>query len=286
MAVKLRKKTKKLRRKELERLAVALMAVLLLLLIPLFFWKCSGDAPHSGNTPETFTLPPASSLEPNPYGVADFCYKDGYLSLKDGSSILGIDVSSHQGEIDWQQVADAGVRFVLIRVAYRGYGNGALVADELAQQNYAGAKAAGLQVGAYIFSQAISVEEAREEAAFFLEQTAGWQLDMPVVFDWEFISADISKDARTNGMDGATLTACTLAFCREMEHNGLMPMVYFNLHLARDYLDLEQLQSYRFWLALYSDEMTYPNKVDFWQYTKSGRIPGIETDVDINLLLP
>ena len=284
MAVKLRKKPKKLRRKDLERLAVALTAVLLLLLIPLFFWKQEGsDAPtHPTGTESTLTLPPASLLEPNPYGPADFTYRDGYLSLKDGSGVLGVDVSSHQGAIDWLQVAEAGFEFALIRVGYRGYGNGTLVADELAQSNYEGARAAGLKVGAYIFSQAISVEEALEEAEFFLEQTAGWQLDMPVVFDWEYIS----EEARTAQVDGATVTACTLAFCREMEKNGLMPMIYFNLNLAVNYLDLEQLQDYRFWLALYSDEMTYPYKIDFWQYTQAGRVPGISTDVDINLLLP
>ena len=284
MAVKLRKKPKKLTRKDLEILAIVLTVVLLLLLIPLLFWqRKEPPAPIVATTEDTMpTLASTSTLEKNPYGPEDFHYSGDYLALRNGQSVLGIDVSSHQGVIDWEQVANAGVRFVLLRVGYRGYGSGALVADELAQSNYEGARAAGLKVGAYIFSQAISVEEALEEAAFFLEQTAGWQLDMPVVFDWEYIS----EDARTAHTDAQTVTACTKAFCEEMLKNGLQPMIYFNLNLAVNYLDLEALQNYHFWLALYSEEMTYPYKVDLWQYTQNGRIPGISTDVDINLYLP
>ena len=116
---------------------------------------------------ETTTEPTLPPPEANPYGPLDFQYDGRYLSCLAGESILGIDVSAHQQQIDWEAVAAAGIRFVMLRVGYRGYETGALVYDEYVQSNYQGAKAAGLQVGAYFFSQAISVEEALEEAEFF-----------------------------------------------------------------------------------------------------------------------
>lgn len=281
MAVKLRKKPKKLTRKDLEILAVVLALVLLALMAVFLFRKTESPAEPTQTTQKVDSTRP-DGLQKNPYGPYDFQYRGQYLALRSGESVLGIDVSSHQGAVDWQQVAQAGVEFVLLRVGYRGYGNGQLVADELAQKNYEGARAAGLKVGAYIFSQAVSVEEAREETEFFLEQTRGWQLDMPAVYDWEYISAD----ARTANVDRRTLTDCALAFCRAMEAKGHTPMIYFNLDLAVNYLYLEELTDYHFWLALYSDRMTYPYRIDMWQYTHTGTVPGISGDVDINLYFP
>jgi len=281
MAVKLRKKPKKITKRDMEILVGVLCIALLALLITILLLPRENTAPGETTFP---ALPTKSSfqLEKNPYGPNDFHYENDYLALRNGESLLGIDVSAHQGQIDWQQVAQAGVKFVLIRVGYRGDGNGQLVADEMAQANYEGAQAAGLRIGAYIFSQATNVAEALEEAEFLLEQTRGWQLDMPVVFDWEYISAE----ARTANVDGPMLTACTLAFCREMERAGHIPMIYFNLDLAVNYLDMEQLARYRLWLALYSDQMTYPYQIDMWQYTHTGTVPGIAGPVDINLYLP
>src|SRR5699024_10816934 len=129
-----------------------------------------------------------------------------------------IDVSSHQGEIDWQKVATSGVEFVFIRLGYRGYGSeGTLNLDPYFKQNLAGAKAAGLKVGIYFFSQAISVEEAREEAQFVLSYLAGTQLDYPVVYDWEPISG---ASARTDGLDSVTLTDCAITFCETVAQAG------------------------------------------------------------------
>lgn len=225
------------------------------------------------------TLPPPQA---NPYGPMDFQYDGKYLTCLAGESVLGIDVSSHQQTVDWQQVADAGIRFVMLRVGYRGYESGELQADALVQENYLGAKAAGLQVGAYFFSQALSTEEALEEAEYLLSAIRDWELDMPVVYDWEYIDTE----ARTGNSDARTVTDCTIAFCQAVEAAGYQPMVYFNRHHAQEYLYLEELTRYPFWLALYSDRMTYPYQVDMWQYTSQGHVPGIEGDVDINLLLP
>lgn len=263
---------------------VSVLAVILLALVIVAFslpQRQAQPAPTVIRTEPTFsptepTLPPPPA---NPYGYFDFQYENGYLTCLKGESVLGIDVSAHQGVVDWQQVAAAGIRFVMLRAGYRGYETGSLVADAMAQENYAGAKAAGLQVGAYFFSQATSVEEAQEEADFFLDIIRDWELDLYAVYDWEYIS----PDARTAGLDRRTVTDCTLTFCRRMESEGLRPMVYFNRHQAQDFLHLEELTDYPFWLALYSGRMTYPYKLAMWQYTEKGRVPGIDGNVDIDL---
>lgn len=230
-------------------------------------------------TTEGTTLPPPPANEFDP---ADFVYdEDGYLTCTAGSYERGIDVSAYQGKIDWKKVADSGVTFVIIRVAGRGYGSsGALYDDKLAQANYKGAKAAGLKVGGYFFSQAISPEEAVEEAQYLLEKTADWELDMPLVYDWEYIS----EEARTASVDQQTLTDCMIAFCQRIKEAGKEPMIYFNPNHAKRMFHIEQVVDYPFWLAMYTDWMTYPYKFNMWQYTNQGTVPGVSGNVDINLL--
>ena len=226
------------------------------------------------------TLPPPPE---NVFDPADFQYDEsGYLACMTAPYERGIDVSSFQGEIDWQAVAQSGVTFVIIRAGGRGYGNGELYEDSRAQLNYQGAKDAGLKVGTYFFSQAVSTEEAVQEAEYLLELTQTWQLDMPVVYDWEYVS----PDARTGLVDRQTLTDCMLAFCQQIEQAGLQSMVYFNPTQSRDLFHIEQITDYPFWLAMYSDWMTYPYRIDMWQYTNEGQVPGIQGNVDINLYFP
>ena len=223
------------------------------------------------------TLPPP---DPNIFDPADFEYgQDGYLTCTAGEYMLGIDVSSFQGMVDWQQVADAGIEFVIIRAGGRGYGEGTLYEDSMAQINYQGARAAGLKIGAYFFSQAISPEEAVEEAEYLLELTKDWQLDMPLVYDWEFVN----HQARTAWVHRQTLTDCMLSFCDRVTEAGKEAMIYFNPSQSRRRFYIEQITDYPFWLAMYSDWMTYPYKIDMWQYTCEGSVPGIEGNVDINL---
>ncbi len=233
------------------------------------------------------TQPPEPTLVKNPYTEKDFVYdENGYLTCLTGESWLGVDVSQYQGQIEWQQVAQTDVEFAMVRLGYRGWGaEGVIRADSRGLENLQGAADAGLLVGAYFFSQAITVEEAEEEARFLLQLLDGRKLDMPVVFDWETVS---SEDARTAGMDAKTLNACALAFCREIEAAGYEAMVYFNLDLARWKLDLLSLQQegYDFWLAFYSDSLNYAHKVQMWQYSCDGAVPGIQTRVDLNLYFP
>lgn len=225
---------------------------------------------------------PEPTLAPNPYGAADFGYEGDFLTCLSGESRVGIDVSSHQGRIDWQKVADAGVEFVFVRLGYRGYMNGTVHEDTYARTNLAQARAAGLQVGAYFFSQALSQAEAKEEAEFALEILDGFRLDLPLVYDWEYVS----DMARTANVTKDELMRYTKVFCDAVEAAGHQPMIYFNRHLAQSHLELTELTRYPFWLAMYTDQMTYPHRVDFWQYSDCGRVPGIEADVDLNIWMP
>lgn len=231
----------------------------------------------------TASQPAKKTLIPNPYNARDFAYDGGYLTCLSGPCELGVDVSEYQGKINWEKVAEQGFTFAIIRVGARAWGqSGQILTDARWQENLAGARQAGLQVGVYFFSQAISVEEAKEEARFVMEQLDGQKLDLPVVFDWEFAP---DADARTKDVTPEMLNSCAIAFCEEIRSAGYQPMVYFNQDLAKRMLDLLMMQEmgYPFWLAMYTTQMTYPHRVDMWQYTDEGTVAGINGNVDINL---
>ena len=139
-----------------------------------------------------------------------------------------------------------------------------------------------MKVGVYFFSQAVNTLEAVEEARFTLDLIRDWQIDMPVVYDWEYVS----EDARTWWLEEDDLTHATMAFCNAVEDAGYEPMVYFNQNQGWYMLHLERLTDYDFWLAMYSDQMDYPYRLDMWQYTCEGTVPGIEGPVDLNLWFP
>ncbi len=226
------------------------------------------------------TIPP----EINPYYKRDFQFdSNNYLICTKQDSYPGVDVSSFQGEIDWKKVKNSGIRFAMVRLGYRGYGQaGNMVVDEYARKNLEGAQKAGLEVGAYFFSQATSIDEVDDEIFFFMQTLGDFELTMPIVLDWEYIS----DTARTAHVDARTLTDMQKHFCETMVNFGYTPMVYFNWHLADSTLYLSELEDYPFWLALYQNRMTYPFRVEMWQYTCTGRVPGIQGDVDINVYMP
>lgn len=233
----------------------------------------------SETEPENPTIPP----DRNPYGRYDFQYnRHNYLLLQNVDSSPGVDVSAHQGDIDWAAVKKSGIEFAIIRLGYRGYGSGKLVEDEYAKKNLQAAKEAGLKIGAYFFSQALDIKETDEEIQFMLNMLADVDLDMPLVLDWEIPA----EDARTKNMDARTLTDIQLHFCGQMKKMGYQPMVYFNWHQSENLYYLSELEDYPFWLALYQDRMTYPWKVEMWQWTSSGKVPGIQENVDINVFMP
>ena len=239
----------------------------------------STDPPTEPPTEEP-TLPPP---EANPYDKLDFQYHGRFLKLIDGQSMAGIDVSHWQNDIDWEAVAKAGAEFAMIRIGYRGSESGKINPDRYAQQNLTGAAEAGLHIGVYFFSQALTREEAEEEAYYVLEIIKDHNITMPVVFDWERIRGE---DSRSNSMDRRTLTDCALTFLETIEEAGYNAMIYFNPHQSRNLLFLSELKDYDFWLASYTDRMNFPYKVKMWQYTESGSIPGIDTPCDFNVYFP
>lgn len=222
------------------------------------------------------------NLIPNPYKPEDYTYQNGYLACTKGQTILGIDVSYYQGQIRWQEVADSGMAFAMIRLGYRTIRDGSIRTDVCWEENYQGATQAGMQVGVYFYSTAISVEEARQEAQYVLDELHGRNLDMPVVFDWE----NYGDGARNLNVDKQTLTDCVIAFCDTIAQAGYRPMVYFNDDYADRLMDMEQFQSrgYGFWMAMYQRMLNWRGRVDMWQYTCTGIVPGIDVNVDINLL--
>ena len=192
----------------------------------------------------------------------------------------GIDVSKYQGEIDWEKVAADGVEFAMIRLGYRGYGSGALVIDEMAMANIENATKAGIKVGIYFFSQAVTQEEAVEEAKFVTENIKKYKITYPIVFDTEDI---LNEDTRTEGLTQNELSRIAVAFCKEIKDEGYTPAIYANLRWFALSLDMSLLEDYDKWYAYYDSELYFPYKISMWQYTENGKVDGISGTVDLNI---
>ena len=193
----------------------------------------------------------------------------------------GIDLSVFQGDVDWDKAAADGVEFAIIRLGYRGYGKGALQPDELFTSHLDGAHAAGIDTGAYFFSQALTAEEGREEAQYVLEQLDGRRMEMPIYFDWEPIAVE---DSRTNGYDYAHLTDSAVAFCQTIEAAGYRAGVYINRQQGYYHYDLSRLADYSLWVADYNSYPDFYYRFDMWQYTAGGQLDGIDIQVYMTLM--
>lgn len=208
-----------------------------------------------------------------------------YTYTENGTQIskTGIDVSYHQGEIDWQRVAADGIDFAIMRVGYRGYETGEINLDDRFHTYINGALDAGLEVGVYFYSQAVTAEEAIEEANFVMEQVQRYDITFPIVYDWEITEAET---ARTNKTAPYAVTECAAAFCDTIADGGYVPMVYGSLKFALFKLDMSKLKDYGFWYAEYKhgyNEPMYPYDFKIWQYASDGKVDGIEGDVDLNI---
>lgn len=198
-------------------------------------------------------------------------------------SRFGIDVSSYQQNIDWQAVKADGVEFAILRIGYRGYETGQLTEDKYFRRNLEGAKAAGIETGVYFFSQALTSEEALEEAEYVINLLAetGAELAFPVVFDWEFPTDE--DPARTDGMAGEIQTACCRAFCDRIREAGFKPMYYSTINTAIFRYDMGELSDIPLWLADYNRTCNFTYDYKMWQYSCSGVVDGIEGLVDFNI---
>lgn len=204
-----------------------------------------------------------------------------YLTDGTVTSHKGIDVSSHQGKIKWDQVAEDGVEFAIIRVGFRGYGKaGKLVEDEQFDANIQGASKAGIKVGVYFFSQATTEEEVDEEVALVLDKIKPYRLDCPVVVDVEKVD---DSQGRMNLISVEERTALMLRFCEKIEEAGYTPMLYHNTEMSAIMIDIAAFEKYDKWYASYSSKMFYPYAYSIWQYSNKGKVNGISTAVDLNI---
>lgn len=213
----------------------------------------------------------AAPAAPNPR--ARVTYTKGY-------AVTGIDVSEFMGEIDWPKVKADGIDFVMVRIGGRLMMSGNLFEDKYFKANVEGAKAAGLDVGVYFFSQALNEAEGLEEANYVLGLLNGTTLTYPVVCDWEFLGG---AETRTWTSTPREVTDGIEAFCRTVEAAGYRAGVYFNEYCGILKMDLSRLSAYPFWYAQYADYPTFLYNFQMWQYSGGSRVDGIKTEVDVDL---
>ena len=232
----------------------------------------------------------ASYTYTSPY-VEDVTYT---LTTDPDDIALGIDVSYYQGTIDWEAVAADGVEFAFIRAAVRYSSSGTLSVDSKFYDNIEGALANGIKVGVYVFSQAITVEEAIEEADFLIELVEGYDIDLPLVFDPEFVTSSTTglhygrlyeAFTETSSSDRVNfMTELANAFLNEVEEAGYVGMYYSSYSWLKNYVDASSFST-PVWLARYNTYAGYSGDYAFWQYSSSGTIDGISTKVDCNFCL-
>ena len=197
----------------------------------------------------------------------------------------GIDVSSFQGEIDWDAVADDNIDFAMVRVGFRGTGTGSLNTDKYYEQNIRGAMRAGLETGVYFFAQAVTVEEAIEEADYVISLLDGLDINGPVAYDWEMHDSTY----RVYGTSPEMATACAVAFCERVKAAGYTPMVYAGSYVTYMKYDQGALADYISWYPEYKGSSskrlcpTLAYHMDYWQFSSSCTVAGINGRVDMNL---
>lgn len=223
------------------------------------------------------------SIEADPY--TGLIYTHNHPNADNGIT-YGIDVSYYNGSIDWNAVRDSGIKNVMVRVGYRGYGSsGSLNEDTNYKQNIEGALDAGLNVGVYFFSQAISQQEASDEADYIIERIQNYNITLPVVIDFEYASVGSGLGGRLYNADLSADKATRIckAFCRIVEEEGYTAMVYANKSMLEDNLNASDISDkYGIWLANYTTSTSYNGRYDVWQYSSRGHVDGISGYVDCN----
>ena len=201
------------------------------------------------------------------------------------SKAYGIDVSSHNGKIDWKKAAKE-IDFAFIRVGCRGYDTGTIFLDKKAVTNMKNAEKAKVPFGVYIYSQAINEKEAVEEAKFLLKNIKGYNVQLPLVFDFEYPTkngeqigrlheADLNKKERTDIIN---------AFCKTVKDAGYTPALYASSYIYRSYISVKNLEKGTvIWVADYNKKVTYAGKYDIWQFSEKGKCNGVSSKyVDTN----
>ena len=204
---------------------------------------------------------------------------------------FGIDVSAYQNRasedetIDWEAVADDGVDFAMVRIGLRGTSTGEIHADSFYEENIEGAMDAGIETGVYFFAQAITVEEAIEEAEFVLELLEDVEIDGPVAYDWEMHDSTY----RVYGTSPEMATACAVAFCQRIEEEGYDAMVYAGQYVSYLKYDQGAIEPFLSWYPEYKGEKSesltpaFYYQMDYWQFSSNCSVDGIGGRVDGNI---
>lgn len=227
-------------------------------------------------------MTPYKNVEVNPFFPEDFTVIDGKISYtgSDYTVLRGIDVSEWQHQIDWTLAAQ-GIDFAYIRLGFRGNTQGGIFEDSYFRYNIENAAAQGLQLGVYFYSQAITPEEAVEEAQYVLDVIKDYNITLPVVFDWEKVD---DTAVRTFGLDRNILDSCAAAFCDTIRAGGYEPCVYFNRYMGYYYYDISKLTDYKFWISVPGSHPDFYYAGSIWQYSFTETVPGIDVETDMNLM--
>ncbi len=214
----------------------------------------------------------------NKYDFSKLTYQKPFMNYyEDGKPVskCGVDISANQGDVDFDKLKSAGCDFVMLKAGARGYSSGNIVSDANFQDNLKAAKKAGLDIGVYFCSQAVSKSEAREEADELLDAISGYSVKYPVAFVMENVDEDM---ARIEALDMADRTQVAKAFMDRVEDAGYHPMIYGDKEWLLTMVDMEELQDYDVWFAQDSDEPEYPYAFGMWQYDSDASIKGITGD--------
>lgn len=277
------------RRNKKPLLLRALFAAIPVLAVVLILRGCgaggSGETSSSSGTTDSTVLSWETITYTNPAAAYDSTkfVKDGYfMSYEDENyvSVQGIDVSSYTGDIDWEKVQNAGIRFAFLRVGYRGYTEGGISRDAKFDENLAACEKLGIPVGIYFYSQAVSEAEAEEEAEFCLDCIQGHDIALPVIYDPEEAP---SEDARTADLTKEQVTKNALAFMAVIREAGYVPGIYANREWQKTMLDMTQFEDEVIWFAGFTDTPQTSYHFEYWQYLYNGRVDGIGSDVDVDM---
>lgn len=205
---------------------------------------------------------------------------------KEKRQYKGIDVSVYNGSVNWGLVKRDGIDFAFIRAGFRGYGSrGTLNEDSYYKLNMQGAKQAGMPVGVYFVTQAITEAEAIQEANWVIERVKNYNIDYPIAIDIEAPGLENPNDIpRTHNLDRNTRTHLAKVFCETIQSAGYRPIIYCNVDWAYNYLNMSELSEYDTWIASYRDNNPgYNGKYSIWQYTSKGQVSGVLGNVDRNI---
>ena len=237
------------------------------------------QAPSGTSSPTVSPATSTAATGKNPFTGSTYTHSESQA----GKNIfLGIDVSYHNGDINWTKVKASGVQFVVLRLGYRGYGTaGTLNLDKKFRTYAQGAIAAGLPTGIYFYTEAISEAEARAEAEFCIENVKDFKITLPIAYDFE-PSTNKGRLYKAN-LSKSKATAMCRAFCTTIKEAGYTPMIYANKSDLSSKIDGASLgNEYKIWVAQYNSKTTYSSEYEFWQYSSSGKVDGISGTVDCN----